>query len=68
MMRDRVLPDQIHNYSHNNQWLVEDLEFIGRVHDAVDLAKNLISEKCSPGSLSYSARVMVRAPTIRDVR
>ena len=42
MMRDRVLPDQIHNYAHNNQWLVENLEFIGRVHDAVDLAKNLI--------------------------
>lgn len=42
MMRDRVLPDQIHNYSHNNQWLVENLEFIGRAHDAADLAKNLI--------------------------
>jgi len=42
MIRDRVLPDQIHNYAHNNQWLVEDLEYIGRVRDAIDLAKNLI--------------------------
>ncbi len=42
MMQYRVLPDQIHNYAHNNQWLVEDYEFIGRVHDAVALAKNLI--------------------------
>jgi peroxiredoxin/tetratricopeptide (TPR) repeat protein len=42
MMHDRILPDQIHNYAHNNQWLVEDLEFVGRVHDAVALAKNLI--------------------------
>jgi peroxiredoxin len=42
MMRDHVLPDQIHNYAHNNQWLVEDLEYIGRVHDAVELAKNMI--------------------------
>lgn len=42
MMRDRVLPDQIHNYAHNNQWLVEDLEYIGRAHDAIALAKNLI--------------------------
>ncbi|HET6880974.1 MAG TPA: redoxin domain-containing protein [Pirellulales bacterium] len=41
MMRDRVMPDQIHNYAHNNDWLVENLSFIGRVHDAVDLAKNL---------------------------
>lgn len=48
MMRDRVLPDQIHNYSHNNQWLVENLEFIGRAHDAVDLAKNLIELPRNP--------------------
>jgi peroxiredoxin len=42
MIRDQVLPDQIHNYAHNNQWLVEDLEYVGRVHDAVELAKNMI--------------------------
>lgn len=42
MMRDRVLPDQIHNYAHNNDWLVEDLAFAGRVREAIDLAKNLV--------------------------
>lgn len=42
MMRDRVLPDQIHNYAHNNDWLVENLAFAGRVRDAIELAKNLI--------------------------
>ena len=42
MMRDHVLPDQIHNYAHNNDWLVDNLTFIGRVRDAIDLAKNLI--------------------------
>jgi peroxiredoxin len=41
MIRDRLVPDQIHNYAHNNDWLVENLSFIGRVRDAVDLAKNL---------------------------
>jgi peroxiredoxin len=41
MMRDRVMPDQIHNYAHNNDWLVENLSFVGRVRDAIDLAKNL---------------------------
>jgi peroxiredoxin len=41
MIRDRVMPDQIHNYAHNNDWLVENLTFVGRVHDAIDLAKNL---------------------------
>ena len=42
MMRDRVLPDQIHNYAHNNEWLIRDLIYVGRVHDAIDLAKNMI--------------------------
>jgi peroxiredoxin len=43
MMRDAVMPDQIHNYAHNNEWLIRNLIFIGRVHDAIDLAKNMIS-------------------------
>jgi peroxiredoxin len=42
MMRDRVLPDQIHNYSHNQEWLIRDLLNIGRVRDGIALAKNLI--------------------------
>jgi peroxiredoxin len=42
MMRDRVLPDQIHNFAHNNEWLIRNLNHLGRVHDAIDLAKNMI--------------------------
>lgn len=42
MIRDRILPDQIHNYAHNNEWLIRDLSHIGRVRQAVALAKNLI--------------------------
>ena len=42
MIRNRVMPDQIHNYAHNNKWLVEDLCYIGRVGAALDLAKNMI--------------------------
>ena len=41
MVRDRVMPYQIHNYAHNNEWLVRNLVFLGRVNDALDLAKNL---------------------------
>jgi peroxiredoxin len=41
MMRDRVMPDQIHNFAHNNEWLIRDLIHVGRVHDALDLAKNM---------------------------
>ncbi|MFH1300067.1 MAG: redoxin domain-containing protein, partial [Planctomycetota bacterium] len=42
MMRDSVMPDEIHNYAHNNEWLIRNLIFIGRVHDAIALAKNMI--------------------------
>ncbi len=42
MMRDRVMPYEIHNYAHNNEWLVRNLVYTGRVRDAIDLAKNMI--------------------------
>jgi peroxiredoxin len=42
MMKDRVMPDQIHNFAHNNEWLIRNLNHVGRVHDAIDLAKNMI--------------------------
>ncbi len=42
MIATKLMPEQIHNYAHNNDWLVENLGFIGRVHDAIDLAKNMI--------------------------
>lgn len=42
MQRDRVLPDQIHNYAHNQEWLIRDLSHVGRAEDAIQLAKNLI--------------------------
>jgi peroxiredoxin len=42
MAMSRIMPEQIHNYAHNNDWLVKNLGYVGRVHDAVDLAKNMI--------------------------
>ena len=42
MIRDGVLPDQILNYAHNNEWLIRDLAAVGRVNDAIDLAKNML--------------------------
>ena len=41
MMRDLVLPDQIHNFAHNNEWLTRNLVNLGRVDDALSLAKNM---------------------------
>ncbi len=50
MIATKLMPEQIHNYAHNNDWLVENLGFIGRVHDAVDLAKNMIElPRLAPG-------------------
>ncbi len=43
MNKDRVMPDQIHNYAHNNEWLCRNLATIGRVGEAVALARNMIS-------------------------
>jgi peroxiredoxin len=43
MMRDRIMPDQIHNFAHNNEWLVRNLTNVGRVRDAIAIAKNMIS-------------------------
>ena len=42
MMRDRVLPDQIHNFAHNNEWLTRNLNHLGRANDAVALARNMV--------------------------
>ena len=42
MMRDRVLPDQIHNFAHNNEWMIRNLQKVGRVNDALSLATNMI--------------------------
>ncbi len=49
----RIMPEQIHNYAHNNDWLVEDLGYIGRVRSAIDLAKNMIElPRLAPKSIA----------------
>jgi peroxiredoxin len=42
MMRDGIFPDKIHNFAHNNEWLVRNLQYLGRIHDAIAIAKNTI--------------------------
>jgi peroxiredoxin len=48
MIRDRVMPFEIHNYAHNNQWLVTSLSHVGRVHDAITVARNLVEQPRDP--------------------
>ena len=42
MIADLVLPDQIHNYAHNEEWLTRTYNELGRAGDAIGLAKSLI--------------------------
>ena len=42
MQRFWVLPDEIHNFSHNNEWLIRTLRHQGRASEAIELAKNMI--------------------------
>ena len=42
MRRDLVLPDRIHNFAHNNEWLNRSLRKAGRARYAIELAKNAI--------------------------
>jgi peroxiredoxin len=42
MIRYQVMPDEIFNYAHNQEWLIRNLINIGRVRDALAMSKNLI--------------------------
>ena len=42
MMRYGVLPDQIHNFAHNNEWLTRNLIHIGNERAAREMATNML--------------------------
>ncbi len=44
----RVLPDTIHNYAHNNEWLVRNWNHVGRADDAIAMAKGMINNPQHP--------------------
>jgi peroxiredoxin len=60
LMRDRVLPDEIHNYAHNNEWLIRNLGYLGRVREGIDLAKNMIELPRHP---KYNTLTAYLSPT-----
>ncbi|WP_395747556.1 redoxin domain-containing protein [Prosthecobacter sp.] len=43
MIRTFILPDQIHNYAHNEEWLTRTYNDLGRAKDAEALARSLIA-------------------------
>jgi len=48
MARDRIMPFEIHNYAHNNQWLATSLSHVGRAREAVRVARNLVDQPRDP--------------------
>ncbi len=48
MLKYRLLPDQIHNYAHNNEWLARNWMNLGNAHAAIDMSKSLLSNPRHP--------------------
>ncbi len=48
MIESRLLPDQIHNFAHNHEWMVRNLIHLGRVNDAIRHSKSLVELPCHP--------------------
>ncbi|MCK5922835.1 MAG: hypothetical protein KAG66_17970, partial [Methylococcales bacterium] len=42
MTRFQIVPDRISNFAHNNEWLIRNMNHVGRVKDSLDLARNMI--------------------------
>jgi peroxiredoxin len=65
MIRTRLLPDQIHNFAHNNEWLTRNLIFLGRVDDALLQSRNLVAMPRHPKYNSIDSRGSFRYGRIR---
>ncbi len=42
MIRTRIMPDETYLFVHNRGWLIENLDYTGRVREAIDLCKQMI--------------------------
>ncbi|MGC4006975.1 MAG: redoxin domain-containing protein [Pirellulales bacterium] len=63
MIEDGLMPYQIHNYVHNNEWLVRNLQPLGRTADALRISKNLLEIPRHPkmnGGEKSSAMILGR--------
>lgn len=48
MLKHRLLPDQIHNYAHNNEWLSRNWMNLGNRKAAFEMAKSLLANPRHP--------------------
>ncbi len=42
MVKHRILPDQIHNYVHNQEWLIRNLQMLGNCSEALAVSRDLL--------------------------
>ena len=66
MMKWFLLPDQIHNYAHNNEWLSRNFTYLGKVRASIDMAKSLLANPRHPklntskrGSSRYGRKALI---------
>jgi peroxiredoxin len=50
MIKNWILPNLIHNYAHNEEWLIRTYNELGRAKDATTLAKSLIRTPQHPAN------------------
>jgi len=50
MIRNRIFPDQIHNFAHNSEWWIRNLNHLGQARKALAIARNMISMPRIPRS------------------
>ncbi len=50
MMEDHTMPDQIHNYAHNSEWMIRNWNHVGRAKESLQVAKNMMEEPRIPRS------------------
>ena len=48
LLEHRVLPDQIHNYVHNNEWLIRNWQMLGNGREALAVAMGLLANPRHP--------------------
>jgi peroxiredoxin/tetratricopeptide (TPR) repeat protein len=69
LARTGLLPFQIHNYAHNQHYLVANLSHLGRVRDAVAFSRNLVETPRDPErnapTQGWSAQRLGRASLMR---
>lgn len=50
MIQNWILPDQIHNYAHNEEWMIRNFNEVGRVKEAIAMAESLIRTPRHPSN------------------